>query len=107
MAKRADEPPAAPEATVYTEDYSPDELMVVTLARTIRDGDTVMHVVASMIPVMAIRRAKSTHAPNMLCINLEGVDFRPARCYLTTEDFSVGEGGVQGMSLALHFEHAQ
>ena len=100
-------PTAAPEAAAYAEDYTIDELMVATLARTIRDGDTVMHGVASMIPVMAIRLAKATHAPNMVCINLEGVDFRPHRCYLTTEYFALGEGAVQWMSLPRLFEHAQ
>ena len=100
-------PTAAPEASAYAEDYTIDELMVATLARTIRDGDTVMHGVASMIPVMAIRLAKATHAPNMVCVNLEGIDFRPRRCYLTTEYFALGEGAVQWMSLPRLFEHAQ
>ena len=91
----------------YADDYTPDELMVVTLARAIRDGDTAMHGVTSMIPVMAIRLAKVTHAPDMVCVNLEGVDFRPKRCYLTTEYFALGEGAVQWLSLPRLFEHAQ
>ncbi|MFQ5854831.1 MAG: CoA-transferase subunit beta [Anaerolineae bacterium] len=107
MARIAEVPTVAPGVTAYAEDYTPDELMVATLARTIRDGDTVMHGVASMIPVMAIRLAKATHAPNMVCINLEGIDFRPQRCYLTTEYFALGEGAVQWMSLPRLFEHAQ
>lgn len=90
-----------------TVDYTTDELMVSVLARLLRDGETVMHGVASMIPVMAIQLARATHAPNLICINLEGIDARPSRYGLTTEYFGLAEGAVQWMSLPRLFEYAQ
>lgn len=92
---------------MYAKDYTVDELMVVTLARRLRDGERVMHGVASMIPVMAIQLAKATHAPNLICINLESVDARPRRYSLTTEYFGLAEGAVKFINLPKLFEYAQ
>lgn len=87
--------------------YTPDELMVTTLAHLLRDGERVMHGVASLIPVMAIQLARATHAPELICINLEGIDARPTRYSLTTEYFGLAERAVKFSNLPRLFEYAQ
>ncbi len=88
-------------------DYTLDELMVVTLARRLRDGERVMHGVASVLPATAIQLARLTHAPDLVCINLEGVDPRPQRWTLSTEYFRLAEGAVSVINLPKLFEYAQ
>jgi glutaconate CoA-transferase subunit B len=88
-------------------DFTPDELIVTTLAHRLRDGERVMHGVASMIPVMAIQLARATHAPGLVCINLEGVDARPTHYTLSTEYFGMAEGAVKLINLPRLFEYAQ
>ncbi len=87
--------------------YTPDELMVAILAHLLRDGERVMHGVASLIPVMAIQLARATHAPELTCINLEGIDARPTRYSLTTEYFGLAERVVKFSNLPRLFEYAQ
>ncbi|NOZ07179.1 MAG: CoA-transferase [Chloroflexi bacterium] len=88
-------------------DFTPDELMVSALAHTLRDGERVMHGVASMIPVIAIQLARATHAPGLICVNLEGIDARPSRYALTTEYFALAEGATKTSNLLRLFEYAQ
>ena len=88
-------------------EFTPDELLVSALAHTLRDGERVMHGVASMIPVMAIQLARVTHAPGLICVNLEGIDARPSRYALTTEYFALADGAVKTSNLLRLFEYAQ
>ena len=44
----------------------PREMMAVSLARLLRDGETVFHGVASPLPMIAILLAKALHAPTSL-----------------------------------------
>ena len=58
----------------------PCDLMVVSMARLIRDGETVFHGVSSHLPMIAVLLAKATHAPGAVHLNIPGgVDPRKPR----------------------------
>jgi glutaconate CoA-transferase subunit B len=66
-------------------DYSPSELMVVTAARLLRDGDVVF--VGVGMPNLACNLARRTHAPNLVLIYEAGViGAQPARLPLSIGD---------------------
>jgi acyl CoA:acetate/3-ketoacid CoA transferase beta subunit len=46
-------------------DYTPDEIMVVCMARQIRDGETVAQGIATPLVAAAFLLARYTHAPNL------------------------------------------
>ena len=50
----------------------PCDMMTVSLARLIRDGETVFHGVSSHIPMIALLLAKKLHAPNAVHVNIPG-----------------------------------
>jgi glutaconate CoA-transferase subunit B len=50
----------------------PSDIMTVSLAHLIRDGETVFHGVSSHMPMIAILLAKATHAPNAVHLNIPG-----------------------------------
>ena len=50
----------------------PCDIMTVSLARLIRDGETVFHGVSSHIPMIAVLLAKKQHAPNAVHLNIPG-----------------------------------
>ncbi len=61
--------------------------MAVSLARLLRDGETVFHGVASPLPMVAILLAKRLQAPNLVYLNITGsTDPRPARLPVSTVD---------------------
>ena len=61
--------------------------MVVSLARLLRDGETVFHGVASPLPMVATLLAQRLHAPNLVYLNITGaVDPRPVRLPVSTVD---------------------
>ena len=63
------------------------DMMVVSLARLLRDGETVFHGVASPIPMVATLLAKQTHAPNLVYLNIAGgVDPEPDSLPVSTVD---------------------
>jgi glutaconate CoA-transferase subunit B len=65
----------------------PRALMVVSLARLLRDGETVFHGVASPLPMVAILLAKRLHAPNLVYLNITGsIDPRPDHLPVSTVD---------------------
>lgn len=67
--------------------------MAVFLARQIRDGETVFHGVASILPMVAIALARRTHAPHLTYLNIPGgVNPFPAHLPATT----VGDQLLQG-----------
>ena len=56
------------------------EIMAVSLARLLRDGETVFHGVASPLPMVSILLAKVLHAPNLVYLNITGsTDPTPTR----------------------------
>jgi glutaconate CoA-transferase subunit B len=61
--------------------YGPPELMVVAIARLLRDGEVVFQGVNSVLPMVAIALARRLHAPRLTYLNIAGgVD--PAPRYL-------------------------
>ena len=61
------------------------EIMAVSLARLLRNGETVFHGVASPLPMVAILLAKALHAPDLIYLNITGsVDPTPASLPIST-----------------------
>jgi glutaconate CoA-transferase subunit B len=61
--------------------------MAIAMSRLLRDGERVMHGVASPLPMVAILLAKSLHAPNLVYLNITGgVDPSPAHLPTSTVD---------------------
>ena len=50
----------------------PCDMMTVSLARLIRNGETVFHGVSSHMPMIAVQLAKKLHAPNAVHLNIPG-----------------------------------
>jgi len=67
--------------------YSIRELMVVLIARELRDGDLAVTGASSLVPVAACMLAQSMHAPNLTMISPAGVvNARPPRLYHSASD---------------------
>jgi glutaconate CoA-transferase subunit B len=66
-------------------DYTPDELMVVCMARQVRDGEIVIQGLATPMVAAAYLLARSTHAPNLYFASAigQGVCQKPAPLGLT------------------------
>lgn len=76
-----------------TAEIDPRAMMAVSLARLLRDGETVFHGVASPLPMVAILLAKRLHAPNLVYLNITGsVDPHPAHLPISTVDPSLLRG---------------
>jgi glutaconate CoA-transferase subunit B len=52
----------------YAKDYGIDELMIVALAREMKDGEKMYLGAATPIGVVATQLARVTHTPNLVCI---------------------------------------
>jgi len=52
--------------------FAPDVMMPIAMARLLRDGETVFHGVASLLPMVAILLAKRLHAPDLVYLNITG-----------------------------------
>lgn len=50
----------------------PCDIMTVSMARLLRDGETVFHGVSSHMPLIAVLLAKATHAKNAVHLNIPG-----------------------------------
>lgn len=71
----------------YATDYTIDELMVVTLARTLTDDDIMLNGTVSFIPVAAVMLARLTHAPGLTWVaGAVGVDAQPGSILGNTLD---------------------
>jgi len=63
------------------------EIMAVSMARLLRDGETVFHGVASTLPMVAILMAQRLQAPNLVYLNITGsTDPSPERLPVSTVD---------------------
>ena len=51
---------------------APDVMMPIAMARLLRNGETVFHGVASLLPMVAILLAKKLHAPELVYLNITG-----------------------------------
>jgi glutaconate CoA-transferase subunit B len=58
-------------------DYTPEELMAVTIAREVRDGETVGVGAVSPIPAAGCILAEQLHAPNLTLIILDSEEYYP------------------------------
>ncbi len=66
---------------------TPDTMMVVAMARLLRNGERVFHGVASPLPMIAILLAQRLHAPDLMYINITGgVNPQPESLPETTVD---------------------
>ncbi len=66
---------------------TPDTMMVIAMARLLRDGERVFHGVASPLPMVAILLAQRLHAPNLVYINITGgINPHPESLPQTTVD---------------------
>ena len=83
------------------------DMMVVSLARLLRDGETVFHGVASPIPMVATLLAKQTHAPNLVYLNIAGgVDPVPDSLPVSTVDPALIRGARSMVTLTDLFDLA-
>jgi glutaconate CoA-transferase, subunit B len=63
------------------------DFMVASLARVLRNGETIFHGVASPIPMVATLLAKQLHAPDLVYLNIAGgVDPAPEQLPVSTVD---------------------
>lgn len=88
-------------------DYTVDELMVISIARTIKDGDLVFHGVASPLPMTALYTARMTHAPNMVYFAGVGGGVNPDPPFLpeSTNDIWLQWGSCRVETIDRVFDH--
>lgn len=80
-------------------------MMVVAMARLLRDGERVFHGVASPLPMIAILLAQRLHAPNLVYINITGgINARPESLPQTTVDPRLTHGSHSIFKLADLFD---
>ena len=79
--------------------------MAVSLARLLRDGETVFFGVASPLPMVAALLAKQLHAPALMILTIPGgVDPRPGELPLSTVDPQLLAGATSQITLADIFD---
>lgn len=84
---------------------TPDTMMVIAMARLLRDGERVFHGVASPLPMIAILLAQHLHAPNLVYINITGgVNPQPEALPQTTVDPRLLHGSSVILRLADIFD---
>lgn len=87
------------------ETLTPDTMMVVAMARLLRDGESVFHGVASPLPMIAILLAQRLHAPNLVYVNISGgVNPHPESLPETTVDPLLTHGSHVILQLADIFD---
>lgn len=85
--------------------YKPDEMMVVSIARLLKNGEKVFHGVASPVPMIAIQLARELHAPDMIYINISGgVNPTPSHMPKSTVDNCLLEGSKSIFTLSDIFD---
>jgi len=72
------------------------DIMVLSMARLIQDGETVFHGVSSHMPLIAVLAAKRLHAPNAVHLNIPGgVDpVSPKICSFSSASAELYEGAA-------------
>jgi glutaconate CoA-transferase subunit B len=85
----------------------PRIMMLVSLARLLRDGETVFHGVASPLPMVAILLAKRIYAPNLVYLNITGsIDPLPDHLPRSTVDPALLRGSRALVTLTDLFDLA-
>ncbi|MFW6150034.1 MAG: CoA-transferase subunit beta [Chloroflexota bacterium] len=86
------------------------EVMVKAMAAQVKDGDRVLHGLASPLPVLAMALAKLTHAPNAVLFSVaEGLDpdVHRVRLALSSADPALAQGAVAFTELVDAFDLCQ
>ncbi len=82
-----------------------DDIMTISMARLLRDGDKVFHGVASPMPMTAIMAAKRLHAPNLVYLNIAGgVNALPKNLTWSTDSPALLDGTSSLFSLSEIFD---
>lgn len=85
--------------------FTPDSMMPITIARLLRDGETVFHGVASPVPMVAILLAQRLHAPNLTYLNITGsINPHPSQLPRSTVDPKLFEGSRARVTLTDLFD---
>jgi len=86
------------------------EIMIKAMAKEIKDGDVVLHGLASPLPILAMSLAKSTHAPNSIFVGVsEGLDpdLGRIKLRLSSADPSIARGAIAFLELTDAFDLCQ
>jgi glutaconate CoA-transferase, subunit B len=74
-------------------EWQPVDLMVICMARLLRDGELVFHGVNSILPMVAVALARRHHAPRLRAINIAGgLDPLPRYLPRSTTDAELTHG---------------
>lgn len=85
--------------------YGPAEMMIVSMARLLKDGETVFHGVASPLPMIAVQLAKRLYSPRLVYLNIPGgVDSSPSSLPVSTVDSLLVENAPSLFSLTEIFD---
>jgi glutaconate CoA-transferase subunit B len=86
--------------------YHPADLMVLTIAKQLQDGERVFHGVASPLPMLAVHIARELHAPNLVYLSIAGgIDAKPEQFpRLTTADARLTTGTAAYFPLSEIFD---
>lgn len=88
-----------------TKKFSRADMMIVTMARLLRDAENAFMGVASNIPFFAIWLALRLYNPNLIWFNIPGrINPNPAFPPLTTVHSEIGREGRASMTLAEIFD---
>ncbi len=86
-------------------DFSKADMMIVTMARLLRDADNAFMGVASNLPFFAIWLAKKIYNPDLTWLNIPGrVNPNPASPPRSTVDFRLAHEGRASMTLSEIFD---
>jgi glutaconate CoA-transferase subunit B len=97
----------APQPGAPVDDLTIARQIAVSLARLLRDGETVFFGVASPLPMVAALLAKRLQAPGLSILTIPGgVDPSPARLPISTVDPNLLEGASALVTLADIFDLA-
>jgi glutaconate CoA-transferase subunit B len=93
--------------TIAPETVRAREIMAVSLARLMRNGETVFHGVASPLPMVAVLMAQRLHAPNLVYLNITGsTDPAPEQLPISTVDPKLLKGTRSMVTLTDLFDLA-
>jgi len=88
-----------------TMEYSRADMMIVTMARLLRDAENVFMGVASNLPFFAIWLARKLYNPDLTWLNIPGrVNPNPSFPPRTTVHFQIAKEGRASMTLAEIFD---
>jgi len=79
--------------------WGPPEMVVVAMARLLRDGEVVFHGVNSILPMVAVALARRVHAPRLRLLTIAGgIDPSPRALPRSTTDPELAHGSAAVLS---------